>query len=431
MKREPAFEQLMAHLADHPIIDTHDHSQECGPKYHDPVELLTGGYAGHDLMSAADSGEYDLIADSQMSLGDRWPVIEKLWRRARNTGYSRVTRMILAEFHGITEVSLDALEAAGSSLPDYTDRELFESILEKARFEQRIANVWPDVKAVVDGSYQLTPRAHLTIGLPGFHDFSSRERVDALAAVVGASVSSLDDYLAVCHDIFESYIARGAIAFKDQSAYSRPIDFAAPDRAKAEEVFARMLIDPLTRIDHPVGTKPLGDYLFHCFLDMAEDFDLPVQLHTGHLAGNYGDIRHANAAQLIPTFHMHQGVRFDLFHANWPYGGEFLYLGKNFPNVRLNFCWANVIDPAYCRSLFRQSLSAVPRGKIHAHGSDYFGYPDRAWASAQIARENVAAALADAVAADETDLDEARETATMWFYDNPKEFFRLDGRELP
>ena len=43
---------------------------------------------------------------------------------------------------------------------------------------------------------------------------------------------------------------------------------------------------------------------------------------------------------------LHSEVVFDLFHGGWPFMGEFLFLGKNYPNVNLDMCWANTIDPA-------------------------------------------------------------------------------------
>jgi predicted TIM-barrel fold metal-dependent hydrolase len=161
--------------------------------------------------------------------------------------------------------------------------------------------------------------------------------------------------------------------------------------------------------------------------------ELPVQLHTGHLAGLYGDIRQANAAQLANVLMLHQDVKFDLFHANWPYGGEILFLGKAYPNVAINFCWAHVIDPVYCQNLMRQAVSTVPHTKIHGYGSDFggFGYPpgggyaDRAWAHVQIAQENIAIALSDLVEIDYLDLEEAKEIAHAWLFDNANEFYQL------
>ncbi len=165
---------------------------------------------------------------------------------------------------------------------------------------------------------------------------------------------------------------------------------------------------------------------FHAFMRMARDLDLPVQIHTGHIAGIRNDIVKTNAISLTKIIELHRDVRFDLFHANWPYSGELLYLGKNYPNVTLDFCWANIIDPIYCQNLFKQALSSVPHGKIHGYGSEVGGDSvDQAWAHAQIARDNIAIALSDLVEIDYLGLDEAQEVAYAWLFANANDFFRL------
>ena len=153
--------------------------------------------------------------------------------------------------------------------------------------------------------------------------------------------------------------------------------------------------------------------------------NLPVQIHTGHMAGVRNEITKTNAVLLTRVLEIHRDVRFDLFHANWPYGGELMFLGKNYPNVTVDFCWANIIDPVYCKRLFQQALSCMPHGKVHAYGSDFGGCADRAWANAEIARDNLAAALAELVDADYLGLDDAKAVARAWLFDNPNEFFRL------
>ena len=102
-----------------------------------------------------------------------------------------------------------------------------------------------------------------------------------------------------------------------------------------------------------------------------------------------------------------------------------MFLGKNYPNVEIDFCWANIIDPIYCQRLFQQALSAVPHGKVHGYGSDFGGCADRAWAHAEIARDNIAIALSELVDADYLGLDDAREVARAWLFGNANEFFGL------
>lgn len=427
------FSELLEYCRTAPIVDTHDHSTKLGPKYTDPIQIVVGEYCLTDLASASSDADAQTLLNHQIPWEERWPILERAWPRTCHTGFAQITRRVMKGFYGEDEVTLAALRRMAEKLLDLEDKVTFEQLLDKANIVTRLADVWPDVRAVLDGSLQLTPRARLVIPLPGYHNICSYLDVQERVAPLGKTVSSLDAYLDACRTIFEGFKAFGAVAFKDQSAYFRALDYGNPTRAEAERVFNRFMADPLYRESYPHGVKPLDDYLFHEFLRMARDMDLPVQLHTGHLAGLYGDITKANAVQLADLLLLHRDVRFDLFHANWPYAGEALYLAKNFPNVALNFCWANVIDPLYCQNLMRQALSSVPHSKIHGHGSDYGGfgyypgggYVDRAWAHAQIARENIAVALADMVDLDYIGLAEAKRVAHAWLFDNANEFYRL------
>ena len=63
----------------------------------------------------------------------------------------------MSQLYDRHQITLDSLRSLTGRLPDYSDPVLFESVLEKALIEARIVN----------GSYELTPRARLTIGMPG------------------------------------------------------------------------------------------------------------------------------------------------------------------------------------------------------------------------------------------------------------------------
>jgi len=423
--RAPHFDTLRAFLDTVPLVDCHDHSGTCGPKHTDPIQALITGYFVHDIQSASSDADVAVIQDAGRSLEERWPVLERAWKRTRHTGYAQVTRRVLKRFYGEDDLSLDALRRIADKLPDYSDPARFEGLLDEANIAVRIEDVWPDPAKAIDGTLQPSPRGRLVISLPAYHGIISRDRVDQLTAPLGRRVTSLDEYLAACREIFEAFKRIGAIGFKDQSAYTRPIGYGNPTHAQAEEVFNWFMADPRRSVAYPDGSRPLDDYLFHAFLRMAREMDLPVQIHTGHMAGVRNDIVKTNAVGLTSVLELHRDVRFDLFHANWPYSGELLYLAKNYPNVAVDFCWANIIDPIYCQNLFKQALSAVPHGKIHGYGSDFMGHPDRVWAHASIARDNMAIALAEMVDMEYLGLDEAREVARAWLFDNANAFFRL------
>ena len=283
------------------------------------------------------------------------------------------------------------------------------------------------MSGLLDGSCKLPPRSRPVISLPSFHAVCSYDEVHDKAAPLHKNITCLDEYLSACREIFTRLKAAGAVAFKDQSAYTRPLDYGNPTRAQAEAAFNWFMEDPRRKLSYPDGNRPLGDYLFHEFMRTARDLDLPVQIHTGHMAGIRNSLPKTNAALLTPLIELHRDTRFDLFHANWPYDGDLLFLAKNYPNVAIDFCWTNMLDPLYSQDLFRRAISSVPHSKIHGYGSDLGGgNMIQAWAHADLARDNIAIALADLVEMEYLDLDEARQIAADWLFNNPNQFFNLN-----
>lgn len=437
-KNSPLFDGLMCFINDLPLVDCHDHSNQPGPKLNDPIHALVEGYFMTDVMSVSSDEEGVFIYNTDIPWEERWPTFERVWRLAKNTGYGLVVKRVLKEFYDIEELTFEAMKSMEGRLVQLQDQAVFDGILEKAKIKVRISDTWEDPQkpgrivqdAVMDRSLKLPPRGKITIPLRDYHDVFSFEGVQHRMGPLKRNVTSLDDYLEGCFDIFKGYKDFGAVAFKDQTPYRRGINYSNPTKAEAEKVFNFIMTHQRSANQYPGSMKPLDDYLFHALLRLVKEIDLPVQLHTGLLAGMRQNVAEANAIQLAPVLELHRDVRFDLFHANWPYGGEWLFLGKNYPNVYLNFCWANIIDPIYCQNLFKQAISSVGMGKVFLYGSDFVGYADHAWAHAQIAKENLAIALTDMVELDYLCVEDAKDIAVHWCYENPRRFFNLDLPEI-
>lgn len=409
-----------------PIVDCHDHTQVDIPPLSDPIKAVFDWYVHSDLHSAASDREIAQIDDETLPLAERWPVLERAWQRTRFTGYAEVTRRVLREFYGEPELTLPALQRIQEKIIDFSSPAAIESVLEKAHIVARIEDNWPSLKRFLAGQVRMPPRSRLAIPLPGFHGMVNYEQTQANAGILDRTVTSLDEYVQTCREIFTRLKAAGVVAFKDQSAYTRTIQYGNPTRAQAEEAFNWMMEDPRRSLSYPDGNRPLGDFLFHEFMRCARDLDLPVQIHTGHMAGIRNEITKTNAAHLTRLIELHRETRFDLFHASWPYAGELLFLAKNYPNVAIDFCWAHIVDPLYSQNMLRQAVSSVPHGKIHGYGSDLAGETTAAaWAHANIARDNIAMALADLVEIDYLGYEDAQALASAWLFENPNAFFKL------
>ncbi len=420
-----SFDHLSQYVEGLPLIDCHEHMTG-RERMGDVLQFLCSGYYSHDLASAAGDRTAERILDPSRALAERCDEFLDAWRATRFTGYGIAVRYAMRKLFGIDEPTRETLEDAQKRLPDYAEPDAFESILEEAGIVARITDCWPPPAEILDGSWKPLPRQQLALSLPFLHAIRTRDDLSRLESACGATVTSLEDWLDLCGRYIRAGRDLGAVCLKDQSAYNRSIAYRMPPRAEAEAVFNRILADPRYHAEYDPDGNPLSDFLMHHLMRVAREVDLPVQLHTGHMAGVRNDVAKANAAGLRSLVEVHREVRFDLFHANWPYSGDALFLAKNYPNVTIDFCWTHIVDPVYARAMLVQAVSAVPYTKIHGFGSDVGGgLPHIAWAHAALAREVIACALSDLVEMSHLALREAEEIARAWCFDNPNRFFGL------
>ncbi len=126
-----SYDELRAYCESVALVDCHDHSGSCGPKYEDPIQVVIAGYFHSDVHAASSDADMAILEDRSRSLAERWPILERAWKRTCHTGYAQVTRRVLSRFYGEPALTLDALERMQDKLLDLTDPVAFESILEQ------------------------------------------------------------------------------------------------------------------------------------------------------------------------------------------------------------------------------------------------------------------------------------------------------------
>jgi hypothetical protein len=434
----PLFNRLYDRISQMPVIDCHEHliGPEARPLYKEPIAALIQYYVLGDLRSAGfDVTDEDVgrFQDPEISTDDKWSLFERLWRATEHTTYARVTKLVLQDVYGERELTRETLDRVAEKLADQTEEAYFRTI-DEANIQAMLVDVleWlPDgLGSFLSGKKTFPEKWRPMISLPGFHPVSfTKEIVDNWGGLVNRSVGSLSDYLEVVFEIFQRCIERGAIGIKDQSAYDRILAYDLVPRAEAQRLFDRVLADPQGPLAWP-ESKPLGDYLFHQFMRFARELDLPVQLHTGYVVGPRGRVDRTNAAYLVPVLEEHQQVRFDLFHGNWPYMGDLLFLGKNYPNVALDLCWLHIVDPVYASEMMERAVMIMPHTKMHGFGGDFGDFPEFVAAHLQIARENIAGTLARLVERGWLEEEQAVRIAADWLFNNPNRFFGLGFEEI-
>ena len=420
------FGEIRAAISEIPVVDCHDHIAR-REKIADIYELIVTHYVGNDFCTVIGESGLAFVTDPTHSISERYELFARAWDACRFTSYCGATRRALAKLFGDDEPTLENLEQWSDQIPDFSQPEIFDQFVSEAEIVASISDNWPEPVEVWNGTWSCLPWQQLAIALPPFHDITSRDDITRLERPANRTVTSLAEYESLCGDYFERWIAMGAVAMKDQSAYTRSLAYTMPARADAERAFNRLMADNRYRAEYDPHDNVLSDYLFHSFIRMARDLKLPVQLHTGHMAGPRNDVSRSNAILLAPVLELHRDVNFDLFHGNWPYAGDLLFLAKNFQNVALDMCWAPAVDPIYTKDLLRRALVTAPRTKVHAFGSDVPGTaPQMVWAYSELMRDVVAAALGESIDEGFITASEALETARMWLLDNPSAFFNLD-----
>lgn len=431
--RTPLFDRLHGAIQAMPVIDCHEHltGPEARPPYKEPIASLIHGYVFSDLQSAAfgiPDRELNRLADQEVPTDEKWPLFQRVWRATEHTAYARVTKLVLQEVYGVAELTREALDRVAEQLGDQDKAAYFRAI-DEAGIEAMLVDVlgWlpKGLGSYLDGSKTFPDKWRLMISLPGIHPtWLNVETILRVGSLADQHITSLDEYLEAVFKVFERCIARGVVGIKDQSAYSRIVSYDLVPSADAERLFNVVLADPRNSLGWP-DSKPLNDYLFHQYMRFARELNLPVQLHTGHMAGIRNRVDKTNAAYLASVFELHREVRFDLFHGNWPYLGDLLFLGKNYPNVALDLCWLHIIDPDYAAELLERSVLILPHTKVHGFGGDYGDVPEYVAGHLQIARENIAGTLARLVERGWLEEDQAVSLAADWLFNNPNRFFNL------
>ena len=199
------FDELRDYINELTVIDTHDHSAGYGPDTEDAIEFIVSGYFRCDVRSASTDKTVELLIDKNVPLEKRWPVFEKIWNRTKYTRYGHVTRLMLKRFYGVDDLTFDGIKKIQETNLRLNEPKISESILDEMKIEVRLANIACDIEKIIDKTYKPPARAKLVIGLPAYHSIKSYNEIQAIAKPFGKIITSLDEYVAICREIFTAY----------------------------------------------------------------------------------------------------------------------------------------------------------------------------------------------------------------------------------
>jgi uncharacterized protein len=429
----------------HPLFGAHSHMMSV-PEWAGRKRAFweIQGYAHADLVTAAGPmgvGEQPMPPHDSKGFTKRY---FELWRASRFTGYCRATELACRDLLGLefTEKNAPAIGKALDKLIGKSPRRSYTDVIRKK------ANVRWIIKDAInrpeDTADKLFPPSFVRFNYRDDQLISVRSKLDIIEREErwGRSIHSVGDIVDGLNDSITACLATGKVtSFKIGLPYHRSLKFTEPSLHNAETAFARLMNIPLD-VTHDTGVgpsyqrisrcsaeelRPLQDYLMHQYARRIEAEGLGLQVHTGYLAGNNGLLNNIRTMDMLPFILRYPRLRFDLFHAGWPYTEEHAVIGKQCPNVWLNLCWAWTMNPATMESALDSWLACVPHTKIFAYGGDT-GCPVCEYGYAQQARTGIARVLQRWIDRGDMTLADAQEVAVDIMFNNGCRFHGLSDQ---
>lgn len=429
--------EIFNYIKELEIIDTHEHlpsNETDREKDTDVLKEYLSHYFSCDLISSGlPKNDYKKIIESELSIEDKWKLVEKYWELSRYTGYGRALDIAVKEIYDIEGISASTIEELNNKfLTSLTKGHFKKVIKDKSKIKISLLTV-----NTLNKKYDLKSersiycdhnffKAIYDIGhfvYPRTWDF-----IIEIENEVGMSISSFDNYLEAIDAIIEKAYNLGAVGLKNSLAYLRTLEFKRTKKSDAEKEFNDIFKTkhfPEWEVKQIYLGKNFQDYIMHYILNIANKKHLIMQVHTGLQEGNGNIITNSNPTLLTNLFLEYPNINFDLFHIGYPYQKEVAVLSKNFPNVFIDICWAHIISPHSSINFLLEFLDTVPLNKISAFGGDYV-FIDVVVGHQNIARENIAKVLSLKVCDELFDIEKAKKISRLFFYDNPAELFRLE-----
>lgn len=444
--RSREVEQIRKAVNEVRLIDTHEHLQREENRLKTEVDALSVfflQYASSDLISSGLSyRDYQTILDPRKPLEDRWKTFFPFWENIQNTAYAKALKIASRDLYGeeinertYQQISKRMKEANKKGLYKWVlkDRAAIDISLQDTLLKPETYAYWntPPVTKLLEVDKEFFIPVHR------FQDFTliqDRSDIEGIACRRGTTIHTLTDLVKNLEMEFRE-LSQKIAAVKLWLGYRRPIRFEKATFAEAEEVFnqifsqttfdrmelegVRMTVPEDLSLDE---AKPLHDFMVHKVIQLAGEYSIPVQIHTGYHEGNENLLSNTNPLNLTNLFMEYKHVKFDLFHGGYPYIGESTALAKTFPNVYLDLAWLHIMSPHAAREAISEWLDTVPANKILGFGGDYV-FVEGTYGHSVIARDNVARVLIKKVEEGDLKIEEAITLARQILRENAKTLF--------
>ena len=395
------------------VIDTHEHFAREEDLVAQPADVLTRLYVSYVIgaaISAGWKGDPGELTDTTVSLSRRWEKLVPWLSAIRQTGVAHAAHIAARDLFGIDEIDDKTYEILSHRIQESNQPGFFSEILHERCKMEKILNLGgPDE---VDGEFIMCVyNQWWDLWNRGAEAFRTNyEQLRGLAAGDFENVQSLAEFMLswVCD--------KGCVGLK----FSGDVTTEPVDERTADGIFAKF---KRSRIDDN-ESRALGTWIVHRLFANAGKHNIVVAFHCGVGSSDWEDPTIYRATRLIPILMRYRETQFDIYHANQPWVRDAAILGHKFPNTHLNMVWAHQMSPFLAEALLNEWMDLVPVNKIIAFGGDN-GSAELTYGAYQIAKENIARALALRIARGRISESKALEVCRMFLYENPRRIYGL------
>ena len=425
------YEALLARADRVKVINTHEHQhwpEEYGDLHFGLFHLIQNSYLMSDIVSAGGEG-LEMGSLDSLDINQYWALNGKALDYSRSTSY--YSHLIegfrkLYDFGDPYFTASNIQDLSAQVDEKYADyRAWFDEAFRKSGFELMFLDQYwkPFNTDVTEPYYALVFHINGLVMQASDKPSQSDEwpEVYDRAREDGFEINTLDDYLAYVDFRFEKNLEHKAVCVKNSLAYSRSLDFEDVPYEEARALFAR----PSATLSGEEAKK-IQDFIFHRIIQRSIDFDLPIQIHTGYLAGNGNVLDNGKPVKLNNLFLQYPEAKFVLFHGGYPWTGEYAAFGKMFPNVYLDLVWLPQISRQEAVHALEEMFDTVPYNKFFWGGDCAF--IEESTGSLEFGKSVVAEVLANRIERGLLTEEVAFDMINKLFRENAIEVFQLEQR---
>lgn len=417
------FAQLMDMIAGMEIIDSHEHLPSEADRVGQPRDfsLMFSHYCIGDLTAAGmPAAEHRRFFEAQTPLDEKWRLFEPFYTRIQDGSYCRAAHLAMRQFYGMDKLtSLADCERLTAAINTANVPGLYHKVLKDTCRIHTSMNF---------GSLEDDPEFFAPVLFMHEYVELTKGVIRGLEDELNTSCATLSGFVEAVREKLRRNKAQGMRGLKFALAYTRDLHFAPRTLAEAEPLFNRVMEEGYGWRPHTLGweeARPLQDFMVHRLIEIAGELQLPVVFHSAMQAHTEHNPDDARPLRLWNLPHRYRHVNFIILHAGFPWSTDAGMLAKHYANVYLDMGWMHLMSPEISTRALLEWIDLVPMHKIFGFGGDYC-VVEKVFGHLQLARQDIARALATAMARDAMPITRAQAWLQAILFDNPQRVYQLE-----